>query len=88
MQVGADLQRLPEALADVAAALQITVQRAQAEYPMHPQVVEVLANCYQAMSQVASTAAEVPTAFQRLHESDIARHEAPRTNEQMWDVRR
>ena len=85
-QVAVDLQRLPEALGNIAAALKVTVERAGAEYPLHAQVVEVLAQCHQQMAAVAEASAEVYPAFRRLHEIDLARIEQPRTNERMWDI--
>lgn len=86
-QVYVDMGRLPEALGDVAAALKITVQKANEQWPVHPSVTEYLAKVYELQCKVAELSAEVGPAMRKLHEDDLRRHEQPRRNESMWDVK-
>lgn len=86
VQVGNDLARVPEALQHVADALRITVQQAHSQFPIHPQIVELLGGVFQQIQQAATTAQDIGPAFQSMHRVDLERHENPRVGEQMWDV--
>ncbi len=86
MQVARDLARLPEALADVAHAVRVITIRAANELPVHPAVTELLAGVYDGLMKAAVASAEVAPTMRRVHEADIARHEAPRPGERLWNV--
>jgi len=86
MEVGRDFASLPEALDLVAEAMKTSVEQADAEFPLEPRVIEVMQGIHDLLMKASEMAAELPSAFQAAHEPDIARHENPRTGEQMWDV--
>ncbi|MBW4717421.1 hypothetical protein [Saccharothrix obliqua] len=85
---GGDLQQWPEAIGHLALALSTFVKRGSAEYPVHPVVMEKLAEVYRALGVAASAANEVPGLFSRAHSIDLARHQAPRPGEHLWNVAR
>ncbi len=85
-QVGRDLTLLPEALSNVAQALRVTMQRMQNEFPLHPHIAEIIGQVYQLQTHTVAAAEDLIPTFRALHEADLARHEAPRVNEHMWNV--
>ncbi|MFD7653988.1 hypothetical protein ACFV4N_08415 [Actinosynnema sp. NPDC059797] len=85
---GGDLQQWPEAIGHLALALSTFVKKGSAEFPVHPVVMEKLAEVYQALGVAASAANEVPALFSRAHSIDLSRHQAPRPGEHLWNVAR
>ncbi|GAA2665230.1 MULTISPECIES: hypothetical protein [Actinosynnema] len=85
---GGDLTQWPDAIGHLAIALSTFVKRGSAEYPVHPVVMEKLAEVYQALGTAASAANEVPVLFSRAHSIDLSRHQAPRPGEHLWNVPR
>jgi hypothetical protein len=85
-QVFRDFGHLPAALAQVAASVRITTQRAEVEWPLHPAVKEALAAVHQLLVKAAESSANVAPAMRRVHEKDLARYEQPRRNERLWNV--
>lgn len=85
---GRDITQLGSAVHNVADAIRVIVQRGQAEYPVHPRIMELLAAGYQQIHAAATALDEAGPAFRTLHESDLQRHEQPRVNEHMWNVGR
>lgn len=86
MQVGNDFNRMPEAFRNIANAMQQMAQRAHAEDPIHPGILDQMQVVYQHLQSAATAAEELGPAFRSLHAVDIQRLEQPRINEQRWDV--
>ncbi|GAA3852267.1 hypothetical protein GCM10023084_03090 [Streptomyces lacrimifluminis] len=89
LQVGADFAGLEEALRLHAEAMKITVENADANQPLAPQIVELMRQVHGLQLKAAELAAELTPAFRQLHDVDIARLENPRKGaaEAMWDYR-
>lgn len=85
-QVARELDQLSEVPANIGMALRTYTVRLQGEYPIHPAVVEALGELYVAHAQLVDRAQEIGALFRRVHEDDLKREEAPRTNEQAWNV--
>ncbi|GAA3165638.1 hypothetical protein GCM10010466_65510 [Planomonospora alba] len=85
-QVARELDQLHEVPANVALALRTYTQRLQGEYPINPAVVEAIHQLYAGMAQLVSVAEEIGPLFRQIHADDLRREEAPRTNEQLWNV--
>lgn len=85
---GGDLQQWPESIGHLALALSTFVKKGSAEYPVHPVVMEKLAEVYRALGTAAAAANEVPALFSRAHSIDLSRHQAPRPGEHLWNVSR
>jgi hypothetical protein len=89
MQVGQDFAGLQQALELNAEAMKVTVENADAKFPIAPQIVEMMRQIHQLQLKAAEMAKELQPAFHKLHQVDIARIEQPRkgvTGERMWDV--
>lgn len=86
LQVGQDFTGLEEALRIHAEALKTTVENADANWPLHPNIVELMRQIHGLQLKAAELAAELKPAFTQLHDVDIARLENPRQGERMWDV--
>lgn len=89
LQVGADFAGLEEALRLHAEAMKITVENADANQPLAPQIVELMRQVHGLQLKAAELAAELTPAFRQLHDVDISRLENPRkgiAGERMWDV--
>ena len=89
LQVGADFSGLEEALRLHAEAMKVTVENADAHFPLHPNIVELMRQIHGLQLKAAELAAELTPAFRQLHDTDIARLENPRkgtAGERMWDV--
>lgn len=89
LQVGQDFVGLKEAMELVAEAMKITVENADAKFPLHPQIVEIMRNMHGLALKGAEMANELQPAFRNLHQVDLARLETPRkglAGERMWDV--
>jgi hypothetical protein len=86
LQVGADFAGLEEALRLHAEAMRTTVENADANQPLHPNIVELMRQIHSLQLKAADLASELQPAFRQLHDVDIARLENPRQGERMWDV--
>lgn len=86
LQVGQDFAGLEEALRIHAEALRTTVENADSNWPLAPQIVDLMREIHSLQLKAAELASELQPAFRQLHDVDIARLESPRTGEQMWDV--
>ncbi|MEU3527542.1 hypothetical protein AB0E62_27350 [Streptomyces sp. NPDC038707] len=86
LQVGQDFAGLEEALRIHAEALKTTVENADANWPLHPNIVEIMRQIHGLQLKAAELASELTPAFRQLHDVDIARLENPRHGERMWDV--
>jgi len=89
MQVGRDFAGLQQALELHAEAMKITVENADAKHPLAPQIIEMMRQIHSLQLKAAEMASELPIAFRKLHDVDIARIETPRKGpegERMWDV--
>jgi hypothetical protein len=89
MQVGQDFAGLQQALELHAEAMRVTVEKADAQYPLAPQIVDLMRQIHQLQLKAAAMASDLQPAFRKLHDVDIARIEQPRkglAGERMWDV--
>lgn len=86
LQVGQDFAGLEEALRIHAEAVKTTVENADANWPLHPNIVEIMRQIHSLQLKAAELATELKPAFQQLHDVDIARLENPRNGERMWDL--
>lgn len=89
LQVGADFAGLEEALRLHAEAMKVTVENADAQWPLHPNIVELMRQIHGLQLKAAELSAELGPAFRQLHDVDLARLENPRkgmAGERMWDV--
>uniref|UniRef100_UPI003F492FB0 hypothetical protein n=1 Tax=Sphaerisporangium sp. CA-236357 TaxID=3240030 RepID=UPI003F492FB0 len=84
--VARELDQLAEVPANVAMALRTYTVRLQGDYPIDPAVVEAIHSLYAAQAQLVAAAEEIGPLFRRIHAEDLKREEAPRTNEQAWNV--
>ncbi|MGC5013146.1 hypothetical protein ACLQ2R_20505 [Streptosporangium sp. DT93] len=84
--VSRELDQLTEVPAYVALAIRTYTQRLQAEYPIHPAVIEAIHLLYQGQAQLVSLAEEIGPLFRQAHADDLKREEAPRINEPLWNV--
>lgn len=84
--VARELDQLGEVPTHVAMALRTYTQRLQGDYPIDPTVVEAIHGLYAAQAQLVQVAEEIGPLFRRVHAEDLKREEAPRTNEQAWNV--
>ncbi|MBW4719638.1 hypothetical protein [Saccharothrix obliqua] len=85
---GHDLNQWPQTISHLALALATFVKKGSAEYPIHPTVMDKLTEVYQALGAAAAAATEVPAVFTRAHATDLARHQAPRPGEHLWNTPR
>lgn len=89
LQVGQDFAGLEEALRLNAEAMKITVENADAKFPLAPQIIETMRQIHALQLKAAELSRELQPAFHKLHDVDIARLENPRKGpqgERMWDV--
>jgi hypothetical protein len=86
VQVIEDFAGLSQALELHAEAMRTTVERAHAEFPLAPQVIELMRQVHGLQLKAAELASELQPASRKLHETDLARHESPRNGERMWDI--
>ncbi|MDP9870475.1 MULTISPECIES: hypothetical protein [Streptosporangium] len=86
--VARELDQLHEVPANIAMAVRTYTMRLQGEYPIDPAVVDAIHQLYQGLAQLVPVAEEIAVMFRTAHAEDLKREEAPRTNEQMWDVGR
>jgi hypothetical protein len=89
-EVGADFAGLAEALELEAEAIRITVENANANWPLNQGIVDILAQVHNLKIKAAELAKELPVAFENLHDVDLARLRNPRKGaaEAMWDYSR
>ncbi|WP_432924284.1 hypothetical protein ACQPZZ_29080 [Microbispora sp. CA-135349] len=85
-QVARELDQLPEVPANVGMSVRTYTERMQGDYPIHPMVVEAMAEFYMDHARLVEKAQEISALFRRLHAEDLKREEAPRTNEAAWNV--
>lgn len=89
MQVGRDFGALPDALDAIAESMKISVAKADAKFPLDPNIVEIMKQIYLLQRKAMELAEQLPGAFQRLHHVDIDRLQNPRKGrhgEAMWDT--
>lgn len=85
-EFGLHLAQMPAAMADIAEGLKTMAIRTGTERPVNRLVVEALAALYHAQRATITAAEEIAPMFRKAHATDLARREAPRTNEQEWNV--
>lgn len=89
MQVLAQVETLPEALAAIAETFaSVAAVMSPENMPLAPEVNEALGDLHKQLLLCVDAAEAVGETFQVCHEADIARHTDGRTAEEMWDVTR
>ena len=86
LQVANELDQFGEVPTQVALAVRSYTMRLESDYPIHAAVVEKIQEYAIAEAQLKSIADEIGPLFRQVHAKDLERFEAPRTNEQAWDV--
>ena len=89
VQVIEDFAGLAQALELNAQAMRVTVENADAKFPLAPQVIELMRQVHGLQLKAAELAKELQPASRKLHEADLARHSSPRKGregERMWDI--
>lgn len=89
VQVGEDFIGLEEALRLNAQAMKITVENADAKFPLDPRIIETMRQIHALQLKAADLAAELKPGFEKLHDVDLNRLRNPRKGregERMWDV--
>ena len=81
------LMSLPGEMRDLGAGIAALAENIAANYPYAPAVADTLRELGAAVSATEQGAEDAAMAFVREHEVDLNRHEAPRANEQHWNVR-
>lgn len=84
--VARDLDTLGEMPVNVATAVRVYTTRMEGEYPLHESVTEMLRQLHDGLAMLGALADEIAVQFRNVHAEDIKRDEAPRTNEQLWNV--
>lgn len=85
-QVARELDTLDQVPANVGMAIRTYTMRLQGDYPIHPAVVEALAELYLAHGALVERAQMIGALFRQAHAEDLKREEAPRTNEAAWNI--
>ena len=84
--VARDLDTLGEMPVNVATAVRVYTARMEGEYPLHESVTEMLRQLHDGLAMLGALADEIAVQFRAVHADDIKRDEAPRTNENLWNV--
>ncbi|GAA2735978.1 hypothetical protein [Actinocorallia aurantiaca] len=84
--VARDLDTLGEMPVNVATAVRVYTTRMEGEYPLHESVTEMLRQLHDGLAILGALADEIAVQFRAVHADDIKRDEAPRTNENLWNV--
>lgn len=82
----ADMQHVPDALESIARGMAELKRNCDEEWPLKPAIAELVGALARVQQQMAADGAQIAPAIRRLHADDLKRHEAPRRNEQMWNV--
>ncbi|MFI9206495.1 hypothetical protein [Streptomyces sp. NPDC053048] len=89
MQVLAQIETLPEAMAAIAETFATVAATCSPDnMPLHPAVNDALQDLHKQLVSCVDAAEAVGELFHTHHEEDIARHTDGRTAEEMWDVSR
>ena len=80
------LAGLPGYFEAVAGAFNSVADKLADGYPVHPSVPERLHEIGATIGGMADYSGEAHAAHRAMHEQELARLEAPRRNEQFWDV--
>lgn len=86
VQMYADVGALPDAMDQIAQGINVLSDRCRGELPLHPAIAELVGELAKVQSHMASVAAEIRPAIERLHAEDLDRHRAPRPSEERWNV--
>ncbi|MFJ4343637.1 hypothetical protein [Streptomyces sp. NPDC088915] len=88
MQVLAQVETLPEAMAALAETFAAVAERLSPDnVPLHPEVTGALSDLHKQMLLCVDAGEAVGEVFRTYHEADILRHTDGRTAEELWDVR-
>ncbi|MET9436891.1 hypothetical protein [Streptomyces sp. NPDC006551] len=89
MHVYQTVQGMPAGIQSWANTFKILAEKSDDVFPLEPAVGEALSEVFEHLQKAAAAAEEVRVVFQREHEHDIERLEAPRKNleaEKAWDA--
>jgi hypothetical protein len=89
VQVIEDFAGLQQACELEAEAIRISVEKADARYPLDPRVIDTMREIHNLKLKAAELAGELRPAALKLHDADLARHTSPRKGregERMWDT--
>ncbi|ARZ68741.1 hypothetical protein SMD11_3097 [Streptomyces albireticuli] len=86
ISVVAEYKGLPEGLAHAAEPLRRLALNTAGSYPADQRLADQITLVYLLMHQAVEKAQEILPLMLRLHEHDLLRYTAPRTNEQMWNI--
>ncbi|MFC1418573.1 hypothetical protein [Streptacidiphilus cavernicola] len=89
IQVIQDFGGLAEAMELWAQAMKITVENADAQFPLDPGLIETMRQVHSLTLKAAEMAGELQPAARKLHAADLERHDNPRkgrAGERMWDI--
>ncbi|PRY56413.1 hypothetical protein [Glycomyces artemisiae] len=81
-----DLREFVTAWENKSAALGKIHAISSADLPVDPQIAEFFGELHSLLHTVGELSRETVEAFVKQHETDLARHEAPRSNESKWNV--
>lgn len=80
------LGELPKMADDFARMVRTLAVKTQSELPAAQTVTDLLFAMAQVGTAMSRAAGEIQPAARRAHEADLARREAPRPGEKMWNV--
>lgn len=89
LEVGEDFTGLAEALRLHAEGMKLTVENADAKFPLDPRIVDIMRQVHELQLKAADLSDELKPAFERLHDVDLDRLRNPRkgkVGESMWDA--
>ena len=85
--IARELDQLPDVTDHVALATRAYAQKLNSsEYPIDPVVSEKLFELYALQARARAIAEEIGPLYRSIHAPDLAREEAPRANEHLWNV--
>ncbi|MGW6502994.1 hypothetical protein, partial [Nonomuraea angiospora] len=84
--VAADLDQLFNVPGNWAAAMRIYAGNLRAAYPVDSRIVDMFEEFASAVGKTGDYPTAIAEAFRVIHEDDIKRRLAPRTNEHLWNV--
>ncbi|MEE2041923.1 hypothetical protein Q7689_00545 [Nocardiopsis tropica] len=85
--VVAEAKQWPDVSTQVAMSVKCYADRLEsARFPLNPAIVGKLQEYFQALAASRSVAEELYPLLQKAHAEDIAKKEAPRGNESLWNV--
>lgn len=79
-------QAMPAANENIARTWKTIRDRMEQTMPLNPAAVQFIDSLVSAQSRIGQMSGEWATVVRTVHGEDMARHEAPRRNEEAWNV--